>query len=654
MSTEMRVLGSGRVMSGPAPTAVGSRLELRLGHACWLSADVLLLTTSGGASRTGQVKAFVRCRGRTVPLVVRAVDYSRPSADTAGSEGMARAVMLRLPPGHTRVDPLDVVLRWSGRSLRLEAAELRAATVSLETLLRQELAALGPAQRADILEFMAGGLGTAATATDAEPRTGAGCYAETTGRRPPSGDLPVSRSLHAAREALRERLPVCVISQHAPQGLNVDAVLAVDDHGFYVQGWIRDAEAVPTRLTAVSPEGSRTELLPRLYRFRRPDVEQFYDDRPDEQSQPEHGWIAYFETSAPSRLTRGWTFEMANAVGAAFEVSAPAATRDIPAVREKILHDLLCERLPADVLRSRHIAPALTRLEERRRSLTRVESVDQHGVPPTDPEVTIAVPLYGRIDFLEHQLAQFVHDPELRRADLVYILDSPELAEPFRVTAAHLAQLYAVPFRAVVLSHNIGFAGVNNVGADLARGRLLLLLNSDVLPREPGWLSAMVRFHDATPGIGALAPKLLYEDDSIQHAGLYFRQLPDTGLWNNEHYFKGLHRSLPAANVPRTVSAVTAACLMVDLALYQEVGGLRGMYVQGDYEDSDLCLRLTEESRDIWYLPSVELYHLEGQSYPSEMRQLTGSYNRWLHTHVWGKRISREMGEVDERSRDDV
>ncbi|MGY1688886.1 glycosyltransferase family 2 protein [Geodermatophilus sp. SYSU D01105] len=599
------------------------------------------------------MKAFVRCRGRTVPLAVRAIDYSRPGADTVGSEGMGQAVVLRLPPGHTRADPLDMALRWSSRSLRLGAAELRAATVSLETLLRRELAALGPAERADILEFMVGGPG-ALSATDAGPRAAAECCAGTTGRRPPFGDLQLSRSLHAAREALRERLPVCVISQDAPQGLNVDAVLAVDDHGFYAQGWMRDAEAAPIRLTAVSPEGARTELLPSLYRFRRPDVEQFYDESPDGQPGPEHGWIAFFETSSPSQLAHSWTFEMANAVGATFEVSAPAVTRDIPAVREKILHDLLRERLPAEVLRSRHIAPALTRLEERRRRLARVETVDQHGTPPAEPEVTMIVPLYGRIDFLEHQLAQFVDDPDLQGADLVYVLDSPELAEPFRVTAAHLAELYDIPFRTVVMSHNIGFAGVNNVGADLARGRLLLLLNSDVLPREHGWLSAMLNFYLSTPGIGVIAPKLLYEDDSIQHAGLYFRRLPDTGLWNNEHYFKGLHRTLPAANLPRPVPAVTAACMMIDLALYQEMGGLRGMYVQGDYEDSDLCLRLADVGRDSWYLPSVELYHLEGQSYPSEIRALTGAYNQWLHTHVWGQRINREVGEVDERPRDDV
>jgi GT2 family glycosyltransferase len=282
-------------------------------------------------------------------------------------------------------------------------------------------------------------------------------------------------------------------------------------------------------------------------------------------------------------------------------------------------------------------------LEARRRSGAKVESVDQHGEPPTDPDVSIVVPLYGRIDFLEHQLVQFVHDPELRLADIIYVLDSPDLAEPFRTATVQLAQLYDVPFRSVVMSHNVGFSGVNNVGADLATGRLLLLLNSDVFPREPGWLNDMMSFYDATPDIGALAPKLLYEDDSLQHAGMYFRRLVDTGLWSNEHYYKGLHRNLPAANVARPVPAVTAACMMIDLALYRELGGLRGRYIQGDYEDSDLCLRLTEKGRQNWYLPAVELYHLEGQSYPSQMRELTGAYNRWLHSWKWRDHMVRVM-----------
>lgn len=615
-------------------------------HACWLSPDVLLLITNPQGTDAAPVEAFAECGKSIFRLAARGTSYSRPES-AALTNNPARAVLLRLPAGHTVADPLRLVLRVSGRSARLDPLELGGLTVGFDVLLRFELAALSPSARADVLAFLVAGVGDVPRQKRGTHRKNGNCCGKSALNQPYSfAQVQLSKSLYASRQALRERLPGGVISVAEPQGLNVDAVLAVDEQSFYVQGWMRDDEAVPTRLTAVSPEGSRVEILPRLYRYRRPDVEEFYGDSPDVAGSLEHGWSAYVETSSPSLLASGWLFEMGNAAGSACEVPGPAVTRDLPTVRELILRDLNRERLPEDQLRAAHVSPAMTRLEERRRSVATVKSVDQHGQAPTNPAVSIVVPLYGRIDFLEHQLVQFVHDPELKQADLIYVLDSPDLAEPFRAAAIQLAQLYDIPFRAVVMSHNVGFSAVNNVGAHLATGRLLLLLNSDVFPREPGWLSAMTTFYDTTPKIGALAPKLLYEDESIQHAGLYFRQEIDTGVWNNEHYYKGLHRAVPAANVTRAVPAITGACMMIDLALYKQHGGLRGMYIQGDYEDSDLCLRLSQEGRENWYLPAVELYHLEGQSYPSSTRELAGAYNKWLHTHTWRHEIPKLMREM--------
>ena len=111
--------------------------------------------------------------------------------------------------------------------------------------------------------------------------------------------------------------------------------------------------------------------------------------------------------------------------------------------------------------------------------------------------------------------------------------------------------------------------------------------------------------------------------------------------WENAHYFKGLHRDLPAANLPRPVPAVTAACLMIERDLYRELDGLRSIYIQGDYEDSDLCLRLGEAGYENWYRPEVTLYHLEGRSYATAERQANARYNTWLQTSLWGERIER-------------
>jgi GT2 family glycosyltransferase len=300
-----------------------------------------------------------------------------------------------------------------------------------------------------------------------------------------------------------------------------------------------------------------------------------------------------------------------------------------------ILRDLIHEPLLGEELTAEHVYPAVGRIQERLKARVEVKNVEHYGTPHESPEVSIIVPLYQRIDLLEQQLAQFVHDPDICEAELIYVLDSPELASTLAATASQLFELYLVPFSVVTLKRNAGFSAVNNIGASFARGRLLVLLNSDVLPDKPGWLEKMREFYDSTPGIGALGPKLLYEDDSLQHAGIYFTPLGGTVLWENRHFFKGLHRCLPAANVTRRVPAVTAACMMIDNSLYQRVGGLHGAYVQGDYEDSDLCLRLSEEGFENWYVPEVELYHLEGQSYALETRQLNAKYNTWLHTHLW-------------------
>jgi GT2 family glycosyltransferase len=233
------------------------------------------------------------------------------------------------------------------------------------------------------------------------------------------------------------------------------------------------------------------------------------------------------------------------------------------------------------------------------------------------------------------------------------VLDDPGRAPQLQQVAGELHALYGLPFKVLTLSRNAGYAAANNIAAEQARGRLLLLLNSDVIPSEPGWLGRMRRFFDATSQIGALGPKLLFEDDSIQHAGMFFERDPITSWWHNLHFYKGYDRALPAANVSRPVPAVTGACLMTDRVLYQKLRGLSEDYIRGGYEDSDLCLRLKEEGRENWYLADVELYHLEAQSFPIPLRNTT-SYNSWLQTHLRDEQIEQvtkeqlEMSELHE------
>jgi GT2 family glycosyltransferase len=603
--------------------------------ASWLSDDILILVGWFHAKENCPPKVHLilddQVDNHAAPLESRCLSYPRLGFADADSR-VGKVITARFLCSEDARRPLgSVVIQQDAKPFALGPLRLSQAMTDLQTLVRVGFAWLDPDGRAEVLAFLV------ATLTE---------------HRETKNSLRLSKNLFVIREALRGRLPESVIAQSKPRGLAVDTVLAVDEESFYVRGWMRDEEAEVTQLTAVSPEGTRVELLERIYHYPRPDVEQFYGVASNDLLLAKSGFISYFELETPSRLSTGWKLEMRTTGGEAIEAAAPSVIRDPLTVRNAILADIFHERPSGEGLMPNHIFPAISRQQNRLREMVEVEDAVQYGTPSESPDVSIIVPLYKRIDFLEQQLAQFVHDPEILQAELIYVLDSPELADTFRDTAAQLFALYRVPFRAVMLERNSGFSAVNNVGAGLARGRLLLLLNSDILPDKPGWLGKMLGFYDSTPGVGAIAPKLLYEDDSLQHAGLHFYRQRD-GLWNNEHYFKGLHRHLPVANTPRPVPAVTGACMMIDSGLYERFGGLRGIYVQGDYEDSDLCLRLIEAGYENWYLPDAELYHLEGQSYDLASRQLNGRYNTWLHTHLWKERIEAVMARYKSLSFDE-
>jgi GT2 family glycosyltransferase len=521
--------------------------------------------------------------------------------------------------GSSATSGLELTLD-SGRQVKMPRERWEEVRGDLKALVREELAPLNAETREAVLEELSAAMEGNAS-------------------------FELSASLHGIREVLRERLPLGVVSEDHPVGLGVEAILAVDGSSFWVSGWMHDEDG-RGEVTVVSPESSRLVVTEIANRYERPDVRQFYSGLGVERTR-DHGFTAHFSLPAPSLLSGGWIAELRTSDGIQLEIRCPDVIRDPEVVRSTILGELgnggrVGGRLAAD-----HGRAALTRLQRRIVAESRIESVDEYGEPPRDPAVSIVIPLYKRLDFLEHQLLHFSRDPDLARAELIYVLDSPEQAEDLERLARELFALYELPFRVVNLTSSAGFAGANNHGIEVARSRRLLLLNSDVIPDRPGWIGALNEFHDATPEIGALGPKLLYEDDSIQHAGLYFDRPAGSDLWENAHCFKGLHREFPAANVARPVPAVTGACMMIDRDLYEQVGGLPLYYVQGDYEDSELCLRLAEAGRESWYLPSVELYHLEGQSYLPGVRRVQSEYNMWLHTSLWGEQIEELMAGFD-------
>ena len=264
----------------------------------------------------------------------------------------------------------------------------------------------------------------------------------------------------------------------------------------------------------------------------------------------------------------------------------------------------------------------------------------QFGRPTANPDVSVIVPLYGRSDFVEHQLIEFCRDAWfIQNAELIYVLDDPKLADSFPALAEHLYRLYRLPFKWVWGGVNRGFSGANNLGASQATGKHLLFLNSDAFPQQPGWLQPLLSVLDDHLEIGAVGPRLVLADGSIQHAGMEFMRREELGIWINHHPFMGLDPTLDPAHQLTIVPAITGACLAIRRSDFDRIGGWDTGYLIGDFEDSDLCLKLRAEGLEIAYLPTVQLTHLERQSFKllgqDDFRTRVTIYNAVRHQNRW-------------------
>jgi GT2 family glycosyltransferase len=585
-------------------------------RAAWLAGDLLLWAGPGSASPQELEVSTATVGERALDVVTRALALT-DSSDT-GSRLLAVSRFGEAPNGSAA--ELTMTLGPDGPTLAIDATQV----VDSSALLREEFGGLEPRQRVQALRF----LWTA--------------IAPSLDR---SGSFPLAQLLSELHREFRPPLPILFRVKDEPYAAHVDVVLRVDERAVWVQGWMHDQDEAVTRLTLVAPEGGRAELLAGPFWHRRNDIENVFGDKVGVRGD-RHGFIGLVELDGPSQLSHGWLVELETNFGAAGEQEAPHLVTDPSTTREMILPNLAFERPGSDELMRNHVHPAMSRIQDRLRDAPEIETVVQYGDPPADPSVSMIVPLYSKLWFLEYQMSHWARDPEVAQQDLIYVLDSPEQAVVLEEQARGLYSIYGIPFRLAVMKGNVGLAGVNNRAAAIARAPKLLLMDSDVVPDTPGWLAHMTALYDATPGIGALGPKLLYEDDSLQHAGICFRRAPGSRIWDNVHFFKGQHRNLPAANVARRVPAVTGACMMVERELFESVGGLSHRYLVGGYEDTDFCLRLIDEGREHWYMPGAELYHLEGQSFPKKLRRLTHNYNRWLQTELRGDRLELLQAEA--------
>ncbi len=216
-----------------------------------------------------------------------------------------------------------------------------------------------------------------------------------------------------------------------------------------------------------------------------------------------------------------------------------------------------------------------------------------------DPQITIIVPMYGK-PLLTYTCLKSIHANSAPGSYEVLVVDdaSPEVA------AISLAAVTGVRF--IRNDTNVGFVRSCNRGASLARGATLVFLNNDTIVTG-GWLEALTAVLRKDPAAGLVGAKLIYPDGRLQEAGgVVWR---DASAWN---YGRDDDPDKPEYNYVREVDYCSGACLAVDRALFDEIGGFDERFAPAYCEDSDLAFAVRAAGRKVYYQPLATVVHFEG------------------------------------------
>lgn len=250
-----------------------------------------------------------------------------------------------------------------------------------------------------------------------------------------------------------------------------------------------------------------------------------------------------------------------------------------------------------------HVARVLH--HRRSRPLPRIPPALDVSIAST-PSVTVIIPTRNRVDLLS-ACCEGLEKTDYPDLDVIVVDNGSD--DP-----ATLDYLNDLPSRYRVLRHPgpFNFSALNNRAADAAAGQLLCLLNNDIEMIEPSWLKKLA-VQAQRPEVGAVGAQLLYPDGRIQHAGVVL------GVGGGAAHAHRLLR--PEAQgyfrrhaLPQFVSAVTAACLVVQRDRFMAVGGFDEAAFAVAFNDVDLCMRLNQRGWQSFYEPRACLVHHESVS----------------------------------------
>lgn len=287
------------------------------------------------------------------------------------------------------------------------------------------------------------------------------------------------------------------------------------------------------------------------------------------------------------------------------------------------------------------------KVEQSRRPFTYKITYDVTG----EPLVSIIIPSKDAVNLLDTCIKSIIEKTTYANYEIVIIENNSTDEKTFDYYDEITSRYEFV--RVIKWDYEFNFSKLMNFGAKHANGEYLVLLNNDTELLSADWIERMLGICQRKE-VGIVGVRLLYKDDTIQHAGLCVtggvaghlnRALPK-GNWG---YFA-------LADAEQNFSAVTAACLMVQKSLFNEVGGFTEELAVA-FNDVDFCLKVRESGKLIVYTPEVELYHYESISRGEEdspqkkirfHREVAYMNNKWAAYYMAGDPYINENFDMTE------
>ncbi|WP_428929908.1 glycosyltransferase [Marinibacterium sp. SX1] len=217
------------------------------------------------------------------------------------------------------------------------------------------------------------------------------------------------------------------------------------------------------------------------------------------------------------------------------------------------------------------------------------------------PDVSIVIPAHNKVEVTYLALASLLlaHNKATFEVILVDDASTDETAELEKIVSG------------ITVIHNAQsqrFIRACNAGADMARGKYVMLLNNDVEVTS-GFIDELLGAFDRFPRVGLVGSKLLYPDGRLQDAGGII-----WGSGNPWNYGNGQNPWDPRFCYARQADYLTGAAMMTTKEIWDQVGGLSSYLEPMYFEDTDFSFKVREAGYKTYFVPSSIVYHFEGMT----------------------------------------